>query len=169
MLTLGFAISCGAAGDADTAIDRTSAVIDAASPVVCPPAGALPEEWRVTADATGEYKLRLPDGFAPVPEESARFIHGGQVWQRGEAKISIQFGHWGKMSFAAQSGQRCRVAIGGANVFVLVTSRRIFAWYDRESPRHEPLVVISSKSESELATLAPVALSLRRRAWWNWR
>jgi hypothetical protein len=168
-LTLGFAASCGVAGDSGTVTDHTSSPLDAAPVVPCAAPGAIPDEWRVTADATGAYELRLPDGFAPAPEASTRFIHGGQVWRRGEATIAIQFGHWGDRSFAGEAGQRCRVAIGGASVFVLVTPRRILAWYDRGSRLHEPVVAVSSNSESELATLAPVVLSLRRRAWWNTR
>lgn len=174
-LTLGLASSCRMVRDVGVVRDDAPVVVDAApmvnvdSMVACPPPAAVPDEWRVTADATGAYELRLPDGFAPPPEASTHFMHGGQVWRRGEATITIQFGHWAEYSFDNEPGQRCRVYVDEANVFVVMSPRSILAWYDRGAASHEPIVVVSSNSESELATLAPVVLSLRPREAWNKR
>lgn len=131
--------------------------------VVCPPPAAAPDGWRTVVDDTGAYELRLPPGFARAPAGRYVFIHGGEAWERGEATISIAFGQWGELSFGEEPGQRCRVSTDGASVFVVTGPRRVLAWYDRGSGSHEALVAVSSTSEAEVAALAPVVLSLRRR------
>lgn len=85
------------------------------------------------------------------------------MWERGETTVSIAFGYWAEHSFGGEAGQRCRITIGDANVLVTVSLRTIVAWYDRGSSSYEPVVAVSSTSDAELATLAPVVLSLRRR------
>lgn len=126
----------------------------------CPPFAAVPASWRTVSDATGTYELRRPAGFAP--REYAT-IHGGEAWERGDARITITFGYWAEHSFSGEPGQRCRVAVGDANVFVIVAPQRIIAWYDRGSRSAEPVIAVSSPNEAEVAALAPVVLSLRPR------
>jgi hypothetical protein len=131
--------------------------------VHCPPPAAIPSEWQIVADESGAYELRIPRSFGSAPADKYAFVHGGQVWQRGDATISLRFGHWAEYSFQDQPGQRCRVSLGDANVFVIVASSTITAWYDRGSGVHEPVVSVSSNDAAELKMLAPVALSLTER------
>ena len=134
----------------------------------CPPSAAIPSDWQTVVDETGTYELRIPRTFGSAPAGKYAFVHGGQVWQRGDATISLSFGHWAEYSFQDQAGQRCRVSVGDANVFVIVASSAIVAWYDRQSGAHDPgahdpVVAVSSTNEAELKVLAPVTLSLKPR------
>lgn len=128
----------------------------------CPPSAATPSEWPTIIDETGTYELRIPSTFGAAASGKYAFIHGGQAWESGDATISLSFGHWAEYSFEEQPGQRCRVTIGDASVFVILAPSTIVAWYDRGSRSHEPVVTVSSKNETDFKMLAPLALSLRR-------
>lgn len=129
----------------------------------CPPSAATPSDWPTVIDETGTYELRIPPTFGAAASGKYPFIHGGQAWESGDATISLSFGHWAEYSFEEQPGERCRVTIADANVFVILAPSTIVAWYDRGSGSHEPVVTVSSKNKLELRMLAPLALSLRRR------
>jgi len=129
----------------------------------CLPSAVIPNDWQTVVDETGMYELRIPRTFRSAPAGKYGYVHGGQVWQRADATISLTFGHWAGYSFEDQGGQRCRVSVGDANVLVIVGPSAIVAWYDRKSGAHEPVLAVSSMNEAELKALAPVALSLRPR------
>lgn len=130
-------------------------------PDTCPPRVADTTFWITVTDEPREYQLRLPSSLPRAPADKYKFIHGGEVWEDARTKVSIAYGHWDEISFGEMKGKRCRIAIGDANVFVIVSADKVLAWYDRRSGLHEPVVTASS-DELDGRKLAAIALSLTR-------
>ena len=99
--------------------------------------------------------------FGRAASGTYALIRGGQAWEGVDFTISPSFGHWDEYSFKDQPGQRCRVTVGHANMFVVVAPDAIVAWYDGALGSHEPAVTVSSKNQAEMRMLSPLALSLR--------
>src|ERR1043166_4024162 len=112
--------SCGLRSGSVSTVSSPNVAVHAnhrSDVVPCPPSATIPSDWQTVVDETGTYELRIPRTFRPAPAGKYAFVHGGQVWQRGDATISLSFGHWAEYSFQDQVGQRCRFSMGDADVF----------------------------------------------------
>lgn len=131
----------------------------AASKPVCPPDREVGADWKTISDETGAYELRVPSSLQRAPRDAYFFLHGGEVWEDSRMKVSLAFGHWAEFSFQEEVGERCRVALDGESVFLIVGKNAVIAWYERQSGSHEPVVRASSES-ARVEELAGIALSL---------
>lgn len=154
-----FQIACASstpvAGGGDSAVSDSRKELTPA----CPPRMKLAEDWKTVSNETGEYELRVPASLRKAPADKYFFVHGGEVWEDDDTRVSLAFGHWAEYSFAEEVGERCRVALDAQSVFLIVRETAVIAWYDRQSGQHEPAIRASSNSMPEEA-LAGIALSL---------
>ncbi|MDQ3282053.1 MAG: alpha/beta hydrolase-fold protein [Acidobacteriota bacterium] len=129
-------------------------------PGVCPPAGEPAADWQRTA-AMDQWQLLLPPGMTLV-QSNRVFVHGGQVWEGGGARVTLSFGMFAESSFDETAGDRCRATVGDRDVFVVAGKTKVLAWYGHGVASDEPVLEVFSESEEELRRLAPLVLTLRR-------
>jgi len=122
-------------------------------------------EWKIVVAPDREFAFRLPTDFAEV-ENPSGFIHGGKLWQRGKATVSLQYGHWGLESFAG-AAEKCVSQVGDWETVVIRFQREspsFVFWFVGSGPTggHELIMGLNGERISDEALLLSVGQSVFR-------
>ena len=110
-----------------------------------------------------EFAFRLPKDFSEVADPPG-FIHGGALWRRGEATVSLRYGHWALDSFGDEA-TKCLARIASFDTVVVRfkdKSPSFVFWFLGSGPSggHELIMGVNGATDSDEPLLISVGYSV---------